>query len=748
VPSTKYAWQDSLSEKSLKLIKNDAEATYYPEGNLVILNNKLSYKFDIYSLQPLSRKAVFIDAHNGQLIDSFEKIHFCSAFTASGNSNYYNEIDFTSCFEDGAYLLKNSLGGGMQVVDAVSENIISETDEFFDEDKAATDIHWATQKTYEYFFNEHNRNSLDDNGMPLISVAHAKLSKDSLNNAFWDGEKMSYGDGDGERYGSFTSLDIVAHEMTHGITHFSSQLSKNSVSRALNESFSDIFGEVIEAANNEDGPDWITGADIVVLPGYNGIRNLANPNDGNMVQIQPNTYEGKYWADTNSLESIHINSGVQNYWFYLLAEGGSGVNDNGGAYFINGIGIEKAARIAYYNLVHYLGPGSDYSDAREGSILAAISLFEEGSTEVEQTIAAWCAVGVGEDCQRSNLTCRQNDSINLLILHKETNGSNWNTPWDTTRSIKQWSGVVLNENECVKSILLSDNKLQGELPEAIGNFSELEQLILSENNLIGCLPESIGQLSTIKTINLSNNQLEGVVPDVIKNLILLENLDLSENDFEEVVLPKVLYYLKALQSLNLSNNNFTGKIPNGTFSLKQLENIDLSNNNFDGIIPQKLPYFPVLESLDLSHNNLSGTIPNSFDRMPDIKTLVLNNNTLEGGLPVELSELNNLVKLEVNQNNLSGCYPQPLALLNNQLIFNTNAYISDGNQFDQSWENFTANSMLGCTLNTCRQTDSLSLIKIYESANGSDWNVEWDFSQAIDTWEGVTLNFDGCVSSL
>ncbi len=748
-PSNQYAWQDALSEKTLKLIKKDEAASYYPEGNLVIMDNRLSYKFDVYSLQPLSRKNVFIDAHNGELIQAIEKLHFCAAFTASGKSNYNEQINFTSCYDEGAYLLRNSLGGGMQVIDQNTGSIISESDEFFDEDKAATEIHWATQKTYEYFLSEHDRNSLDDKGMPLVSVAHATLSKDSLNNAFWDGEKMSYGDGDGERYGSFTSLDIVAHEMMHGITQNSGdKLTSTSISRALNESFSDIFGEVVEAANKKDGPDWITGADIVILPGYNGIRNLANPNDGNMIQIQPDTYQGKYWADTNALESVHINSGVQNHWFYLLAEGGSGVNDKGGAYFIQGIGIEKAAKIAYRNLVHYLDKNSNYSDARNGAIQAAIDLFKEGSTEVEQTIAAWCAVGVGEDCDHSDLTCRQKDSLNLINLYIATEGANWKTPWDTSQSVKNWMGIGFNEQDCVKSIQLIDNNLRGHLPEVIGNFSDLEKLILSKNNLTGAIPKQIGELAKLTTLNLNNTGLGGIVPDEIKSLIQLQNLDLSRNNFEGVVLPKVLYYLKELRSIDLSNNNFSGKIPNGTFTLPKLEVIDLSHNDFNGIIPQQLPYFPVLNGLTLSNNNFTGEIPNSFDRMPNVKTILLDTNLLEGALPGKLSELKNLVKLQVNNNNLSGCYDKSLALLNNQLLLNTNEYISNGNQFDQNWEDFTANNDLACAPKNCRQTDSLSLVQLYESANGADWNVQWDFSQPMDTWEGVTLNFDGCAGSL
>lgn len=106
----------------------------------------------------------------------------------------------------------------------------------------------------------------------------------------------------------------------------------------------------------------------------------------------PDTYHGLYWDPG---QEVHTNSGVQNYWFYLLCEGGSGVNDLGNSYSVNAIGRDKAAQIAYRSLTEYLSPSSNYADARDYSIQAAIDLFGDCSPEVVTVTDAWYAVGVG-----------------------------------------------------------------------------------------------------------------------------------------------------------------------------------------------------------------------------------------------------------------------------------------------------------------------------------------------------------------
>ncbi|MFQ5585069.1 MAG: M4 family metallopeptidase, partial [Calditrichia bacterium] len=141
---------------------------------------------------------------------------------------------------------------------------------------------------------------------------------------------------------------------------------------------------------------WRLGEDITAS-GL-GIRNMANPNEFG----DPDTYGGTNWfnvvgctpSNLNDQCGVHTNSGVQNFWFYLLSEGGSGTNDNGDPYNVTGIGTADAAAIAYRNLTVYLTTSSEYADARTGAIAAATDLFGPGSPQVQATMDAWDAVGV------------------------------------------------------------------------------------------------------------------------------------------------------------------------------------------------------------------------------------------------------------------------------------------------------------------------------------------------------------------
>jgi len=205
---------------------------------------------------------------------------------------------------------------------------------------------------------------------------------------------MTYGDGDGVNFTPLVCLDVVGHEITHGVTQYSANLRYLGESGALNESFSDIFGNEVEFAK-EGVPgsgtgNWRMGEDIT--PSGLGIRNMQNPNEFN----DPDTYLGTYWVTTGSGDAggVHTNSGVQNFWFYLLCEGGSGTNDHGNAYNVSAIGFTKAAAIAYRNLTVYLTPSSNYYAARVGAINSAIDLYGAGSPEVQAVMDAWDAVGV------------------------------------------------------------------------------------------------------------------------------------------------------------------------------------------------------------------------------------------------------------------------------------------------------------------------------------------------------------------
>lgn len=259
-------------------------------------------------------------------------------------------------------------------------------------DQYALDAHWAAEKVFDYWKSVHNRNSLDNAGLTIKSNVHFGTN---YNNAVWLGPPNNlvvYGDGNGIKYSSFTSLDVCAHEFGHGITQFLNGLiASTGESAALNEGFSDIWGAVIEnwaAPNSPPKNKWLGGEEIYLIPPFYS-RNMSNPNLS--ADPQPDTYLGTNW---NFGGDAHINSGVLNYWFYLLTEGGCGTNDIQNNYFVKGIGIDKAAKIAY-ETEKLLASNATYNSCRTQSLLAAQTVYGNNSLEYLSVANAWYAVGVG-----------------------------------------------------------------------------------------------------------------------------------------------------------------------------------------------------------------------------------------------------------------------------------------------------------------------------------------------------------------
>jgi Zn-dependent metalloprotease len=243
--------------------------------------------------------------------------------------------------------------------------------------------------TYDYFFDIHGRNSLDNTGFQLNSYVHYSVD---FYNAFWDGSRMTYGD---RRVGGITpltTLDIAGHEVTHSLTSDTAKLIYAAESGALNESFSAIFGNEIERFERPDDWDWLLGIEI-----GEAFRNMADPNN----KEHPDTYFGDFWADIDGWDSggVRTNSGVQNYWSYLLSEGGTGTNDNDDDddFTIAAAGIDVASAIAFRNLTAYLTPSSQFEEARFYVIRSAIDSYGPCSFEVEQTTNPFYAVGVGPE---------------------------------------------------------------------------------------------------------------------------------------------------------------------------------------------------------------------------------------------------------------------------------------------------------------------------------------------------------------
>jgi Zn-dependent metalloprotease/plastocyanin len=411
VDASLYKWELLSEERHLKEEQNNTTASYFPKGVLCYMpyngntaskSMPLCYKFSIYAHEPMGRYEVYVDAIDGEIIFKNELLH-SSNVQGSANTAYSGvQTITTDSVNATTYRLRQTLsGGGVNTFDLNNGTNYSSAVDFIDTDnnwnnvnsqldQYATDAHWGAEQTYDYFLTKHGRNSINNAGFPLNSYIHYSTG---YANAFWDGFRMTYGDGNGS-VTPLVALDIAGHEISHGLTSFSANLIYASESGALNESFSDIFGAAIEFYARPGSANWTIGEDI-----NRTIRSMSNPNSFG----DPDTYDGSNWQNVigctptqfNDQCGVHTNSGVQNHWFYLLVTGGSGVNDKGNAYAVSGIGIDKAAAIAFRNLTVYLTQSSDYAEARFYSIKSASDLYGACSPEVQAVTNAWHAVGVG-----------------------------------------------------------------------------------------------------------------------------------------------------------------------------------------------------------------------------------------------------------------------------------------------------------------------------------------------------------------
>lgn len=249
------------------------------------------------------------------------------------------------------------------------------------------DAHFGAEMTYDYYKNTYGRIGIDGKDMSTYSRVHYGHN---YNNAFWSDscKCMTYGDGDGRVLGPLTALDVTGHEMSHGVTASTSNLTYSGESGGLNESFSDIMGTGVEyyAATHGANKQWNydIGEDVYTPNTPNdALRYMDDPTrDGSSIDNYANYYSGL---------DVHYSSGIWNNMFYLLAHGGK--NGTSGI-SVNGIGIDDALAICYEANTSYFSSGETFHQARLDCIAAAEQLFGTGSTQAQRTADAWTAVGV------------------------------------------------------------------------------------------------------------------------------------------------------------------------------------------------------------------------------------------------------------------------------------------------------------------------------------------------------------------
>lgn len=812
--AARFVWEMSESELPPQMSAKErsypqAEIVWLPAEIWTIEQSCMAYKFDIFSIEPLKREWVYVNVETGNIELTINQIHAHNCFetttcshTKNNNiptssnqseeetfatSNYAGEVEIGTDFDGEVYSLKTYINNvKIQTYNSNHQrgfplDALTSSDNTWS-DPTAIDVHWGMTQSYNYYYDVHERYSYDNEGSDIMSWVHYG---DDFANAFWTGSWMGFGDG-GENYSPLTSLDIVAHEFTHAITQHSTKLVYAGESGALNESFSDIFGELVEHYYHPDGNDWIIGSDVVEVSGKNGIRNLANPKDPQMIRQQPDTYLGEYWHEgISDFGGVHINSGVQNYWFYLLMEGGVGINDNNFAYDVEGVGIAVATEIAY-RMLNQLSPTATYEEARTVSIWIAEQVFSGNPEIAERTAAAWCAVGVGNDCT-SDISCAVRDSLVLIDLY---DGWNINQPMET------WLGVELDENRCVSKVMLNDViESTNELPVALSLLSELDILHLKGCGFTGHIPAEFGQLSQLEELNLAGNELTGTLPPELAYLDSLELLFCGGNNLSGT-LPPQYGQLTNLVYISLGDNNLSGTLPSAWSNMISLNYMTLASNNLSGTLPVEWSTISNLIILEVQNNLLSGEIPQEYTQLNWL-ALLLHNNQFSGTVPNfsggELSVQNNrftFAGLEDNMDDISSYAPQaaiPLLRTDNELSVdaggdladNTYEWYKDGSLFttitgdntltadtygtykcmvsnavltNPDAFNGTKNLILESTElyidpRPCAMRDSLILHDFYYATGESD-SLQWDFTQPMSTWNGVITNTEGCVRHL
>ncbi|MBL7773912.1 MAG: M4 family metallopeptidase [Chitinophagaceae bacterium] len=397
INATDYTWLDHHQEDSTATNTHTHEK---PTGELWWVSNMaatpeertytLGWKYRITVHTQLESHDVYLNATTGELLLKIPLQWSCSAGTCQTLWNGQKTI--STKFQTNTYIMKNDCNSANIYIRNANNDFSTITD-YTDVDnnwpsttlgKYVGQTMWSMERTRDYYATVHNRLGYDSAGFDF----NVYLNPGFVDNAYFDsGSDIIKFGGNAQGDSAVVALDIAGHEATHGFVHFTSNLAYSNQPGALNESFADIFGEMVER-HALGTHDWMLGTDIYM----GAFRNMANPNQFN----HPDTYYGSnYYVGSWDYGGVHVNSGVQNYWFYLLVNGGSGVNDDLYAYNVTGIGYTKARNLAYQTMIG-LTSNANFSSSKDLSIAIATNLYGQCSAEVMAVRKAWAAVGVGD----------------------------------------------------------------------------------------------------------------------------------------------------------------------------------------------------------------------------------------------------------------------------------------------------------------------------------------------------------------
>ncbi len=419
-------------------------------------------------------------------------------------------------------------------------------------------------------------------------------------------------------------------------------------------------------------------------------------------------------------------------------------------------------------LINAISPFMDYEDTKS----AILSTVDVKNNLIDKTLTGGRLNLKKAISSLDGTSCRLNDSLVLVKLFHTTSGPNWNKPWVLTDPLHTWQGVIINRNGCVVTLNMQGSNLSGTLPSVLGNLNQLRVLNLNNNQLSGSIPSELGNLLKLTNLQLAGNELTGSIPISLGNLSSLRTLYLNENALSGSI-PNEIGNLSKLASLRLHMNQLTGSIPSEIGNLGELQQLYLQDNQLSGFIPptitglSKLSYLNVMnndlggaipETLDglenltyfnASNNQLGGTLPESIAALSKLTSLILSNNQIGGFIPAFSSTttttISKLHTLYLNNNKLSGCFPASLSFL-----CHTGINIDfTGNPNLANEGNFTAFCTMDAGVCTpCAKGDSLALVELYNKLDGKNWSNPWDLSLPMETYAGVKLSDERCVTAI
>ena len=346
--------------------------------------------------QTPTRLHTIVDATTGAALGSWDDIKH-----GTGNGIHVGTVSIATSGSSGSYTMRDSRGNystDMNQGTTGTGTTMTDADDTWgngtqtNRQSAGVDAHYGAGKTYDYFNTQLGRAGIWNNGTGARSRVHYGQN---YVNAFWDGTQMTYGDGSSNA-NPLVELDVAAHEMTHGVTENTANLTYSGESGGLNEATSDIFASATEwyANNAADTPDYLIGEEININGNGTPLRYMDKPSkDG--------ASKDCWYSGIGSVD-VHYSSGPLNHWYYLASEGTGTKTINGVTYSstscngttFTGIGHAKVERIWYRTLATYLTSSSNYAAARTGAIKAAKDLYGAGSAECTGIEKAFSGISV------------------------------------------------------------------------------------------------------------------------------------------------------------------------------------------------------------------------------------------------------------------------------------------------------------------------------------------------------------------